>query len=221
MFLSSTRRGMVLEVFLSPGSRPSAGVKGICCSRAFDPCSSETPEGDGGRRSLKPIQQTTTSTAATPTAVPHRPTFNGMRFARFNAAQAERVSAGNFSARAIKVPQGWYIARFVDWCSIRSSKRDGHSRSFPRQSIALRPFPLAMVASESERSAGRCALRESEQPRSSPARTASWRHPGKDSVFGDQCGHELAHRKQVEKSLLGKALARPDLVRGAGNINMG
>jgi hypothetical protein len=29
-----------------------------------------------------------------------------MRFARFNAAQAERVSAGNFLARAMKVPQG-------------------------------------------------------------------------------------------------------------------
>jgi hypothetical protein len=29
-----------------------------------------------------------------------------MRFARFNAAQAERVSTGNFLARAMKVPQG-------------------------------------------------------------------------------------------------------------------
>jgi hypothetical protein len=29
-----------------------------------------------------------------------------MRFARFNAAQAERVNAGNFLARAMKVPQG-------------------------------------------------------------------------------------------------------------------
>ena len=94
---------MVLEVFLSSGSRTSAGAKGICCSTAFDPCSPETPETDW--RSLKPIQQAITSTATTPTAVSHRPTFDGMRFARFNAAQAERVSAGNFPARALKVPQ--------------------------------------------------------------------------------------------------------------------
>ena len=70
MLLSSNRRGMVLEVFLSPGARPSAvcsvevrfattcsaGAKGIWCSGAFDLCSPEIPEGDGGRRSLKPIQ---------------------------------------------------------------------------------------------------------------------------------------------------------------------
>src|ERR1700730_4998660 len=127
MFLSSTSRGMVLEVFLSPGSRPRAvcglevrfattcfaGAKGICGWRAFDPCSPETPKGDGGRRSLKPIQQAITRTAAMPTAVSQRPTFNGMRFARFNAAQAERASAGNFPARAMKVSQGLYIARLV------------------------------------------------------------------------------------------------------------
>src|SRR5712692_7929868 len=61
MFLSSTRCGMDLEVFLSLGSRPSAvcgldvlfaktrfaGAKGICCRGAFDPCSPETPRGDG------------------------------------------------------------------------------------------------------------------------------------------------------------------------------
>jgi hypothetical protein len=127
MFLSSNRRGIVLEVLLSPSSRPSAvcgwevlfaktrftGAKGICCSRAFDLCSSEIPEGDGGRRSVKPIQQAITSTAATHTAVSHRPTFNGMCFARFNVAQVERVNAATFPARAMKVLQGWYIARFV------------------------------------------------------------------------------------------------------------
>src|SRR5260370_35978813 len=96
MFLSSTRCGMDLEVFLSPGSRPSAvcglevlfaktrfaGAKLICCRGAFDPCSPETPRGDPGRRSLKPIQQAITSTAGTPTAGSHRPLYPGTHVAR-------------------------------------------------------------------------------------------------------------------------------------------
>jgi hypothetical protein len=104
MLLFSNRRGMALEVFLSPGARPSA-VDGVevrsattrsAGARAFDLCSPEIAEGDGGRRSLKPIQKaiTNTSTPATPTAVTPRHTFNGMSFARFDATQAERVSAG-------------------------------------------------------------------------------------------------------------------------------
>src|ERR1700693_125345 len=144
MFLSSTRCGMDLEVFLSPGSRPNAvcgldvlfgktrfaGAKGICCSRAFDPCSPETPQGNAGRRSLKPIQQATTSTAAMPTAVSHRPLYHGRCFARFNIAQAECVSPCNFPARAMKVPRAWYIARFVaetgtDARSLRASSLGG------------------------------------------------------------------------------------------------
>jgi hypothetical protein len=36
-----------------------------------------------------------------------------MCFARFNVAQVERVNAATSPARAMKVPQGWYIARFV------------------------------------------------------------------------------------------------------------
>jgi hypothetical protein len=36
-----------------------------------------------------------------------------MCFARFNVAQVERVNAATFPARAMKVLQGWYIARFV------------------------------------------------------------------------------------------------------------
>src|ERR1700693_396169 len=110
MFLSSTARGMVLEVFLSPGSRPSAvcGLEVRFATTCFAGAKGnpETPKGDGGRRSLQAIQQAITSPAATPTAFSQRPTFNGMRFARFNAAQAERVNAGNFPARAMKVPQG-------------------------------------------------------------------------------------------------------------------
>src|SRR5208283_2385257 len=141
MFLSRTGGcGMDLEVFLSPGSRPSAvcglevpfaktrfaGAKGICPRGAFDPCSPDTPKGDAGRRSLKPIQQAITSTAATPTAVSHRPLYHGTHFARFNTAQAECVSAGNVPARAMKVPKAWYIARFVaaaatDTRSLRAS----------------------------------------------------------------------------------------------------
>src|SRR5260370_23950260 len=98
MFLSSTRCGMDLEVFLSPGSRPSAvcglevlfaktrfaGAKGICCRGAFNPCSPETPRGDPGRRSLKPIQQAITSTAATPTALYHPPFYHGKHLSRSN-----------------------------------------------------------------------------------------------------------------------------------------
>src|SRR5664279_2064200 len=123
MFLSSTGCGMDLEIFISPGSKPSAvcgwevlfaktrfaGAKAICCSRAFDLCALHPPQGDAGRRSLMPIQQAITSTAATLTAVSHRTLYHGTRFARFNAAQAECVSAGNFPARAMKVPRAWYI----------------------------------------------------------------------------------------------------------------
>src|ERR1700693_3189823 len=144
MFLSRTRCGMDLEVFLSPDSRPGAvcgldvlfgktrfaGAKGICCSRAFDPCSPETPKGDAGRPSLKPIQQAITSTAATPTAVSHRPLYHGTCFARFNTAKADCVSPGNLPARAMKVPKAWYSARFVaatgtDARSLRASSLGG------------------------------------------------------------------------------------------------
>jgi hypothetical protein len=108
MFLSSTLRGMFLEASLSPGSRPSAGAKGICCLRA-----PETPEGERGAAIAETnrasyYQHCSHAHSRFPSA-----TFNGMLFARFNPAQAERVSAGNFPARAMKVPQGWYIARFV------------------------------------------------------------------------------------------------------------
>ena len=60
---------------------------------------------------------------------------------------------------------------------------------------------------------GGCSLRGSSRARSATARVASWRASGKDRVFGHQRGTELAHREQVEKPLLGKAMARPDLVR--------
>src|SRR6267154_5478386 len=125
MFLSRTPCRTDLELFPRPTSRSGAvcsfgvpcaktrfaGAKVTCCSRAFDHFSPETPKGDAGRRSLKPTQEATSKTAATPTAVSHRPLYHGTCFARFNIAQAERLSRGNFPARAMKVPKARYIAR--------------------------------------------------------------------------------------------------------------
>jgi hypothetical protein len=141
---------MALEVFLSPSFRPSACAKGICGSKAFDPFSPESPEGDGERRFVKPIQQAITSTAATPTAVSHRPTFNEMRFARLNAPQAERVMDGSFPARAMKDPQGWYIARFVTAAVSSRVARAGATAWEDRGTIARSRVPgLADVISKS------------------------------------------------------------------------
>ena len=54
---------------------------------------------------------------------------------------------------------------------------------------------------------GKRSFRGSDRSRGSAAGIASGRRPGADRFFRDLCGTELAHREQVEKSLLGKALA--------------